>query len=76
MYVENNEDIVYRYFDVFKKIFILEGHDAHFNMMLGDYQYEFPIQNNNFEDNAAKSLDEIQSGIAQVAISEEQSEKN
>lgn len=76
LYVENNEDIVHRYFDVFKKIFILEGHDAHFNMMLGDYQYEFPTQNNNFEDNAAKSLDEIQSGIAQVAISEEQSEKN
>ncbi|ASL62713.1 AAA family ATPase [Bacillus cereus] len=67
LYVENNEDIVHRYFDVFKKIFILEGHDAHFNMMLGDYQYESPIPNNIPEDNTAKALDEIHSGIAQVA---------
>lgn len=53
----------------------MEGHKAHFDMMLGDYQYESPIQNNNFEDNLVKSLDEIQSGIAQVAISEEYSKK-
>ncbi|MGH1049229.1 AAA family ATPase [Bacillus mycoides] len=71
LYIENNEDIVHRYFYVFKQIFKLEGHKAHFDMMLGDYQYESPIQDTNFEDNLAKSLDEIQSGIAQVAISEE-----
>lgn len=71
LYVENNEDIVHRYFDVFKKIFILEGHDAHFNMMLGDYQYESQILNNSREGSAAKGLDEIHSGIAQVASSGE-----
>lgn len=71
LYVENNEDIVHRYFDVFKKIFIQEGHGAHFEMMLGDYQYESPILNSNLEDNEAISLDEIHSGIAQVASSEE-----
>ncbi|SCM12279.1 AAA family ATPase [Bacillus wiedmannii] len=71
LYIENNEDIVHRYFYVFKQIFNSEGHKAHFDMMLGDYQYESPIQNNNLEDNAAKSLDEIHSGIAQVAISGE-----
>ncbi|WP_025118634.1 AAA family ATPase [Bacillus sp. H1m] len=66
LYVENNEDIVHRYFEVFKKIFIVEVHKAHFDMMLSDYQYEFQIPADSREINTAKSLDEIHSGIEQV----------
>lgn len=40
LYVEGNEEVVERYFDVFKKIFYIQDHRAHFNMMMGDYQYE------------------------------------
>lgn len=37
LFIEGNEDVVERYFDVFKKIFYKQGHKAHFDMMMGDY---------------------------------------
>ncbi|MFF2499578.1 AAA family ATPase [Peribacillus sp. NPDC058075] len=40
LYVEDNEDVADRYFDVFKKIFYIQDHKAHFDMMMGDYQIE------------------------------------
>ena len=35
LFVENNDDVTERYFNVFKDIFKIHGHIGHFNMMMG-----------------------------------------
>ncbi len=37
LYIESNEELVIRYMDVFKSIFYKQGHDAHYDMMMGEY---------------------------------------
>lgn len=37
LYVDSNPDLNQRFFNVFKKIFINSGHDAHFDMMMGNF---------------------------------------
>ncbi|MFB7159716.1 AAA family ATPase, partial [Lysinibacillus sp. NPDC056232] len=55
LFVETNNDLVQRYFEVFKKIFTIEGHKAHFDMMIGDYQMG-PIKTASVEINSEKAV--------------------
>jgi wobble nucleotide-excising tRNase len=36
IFIERQDDIIEKYYQVFKKIFALTRHDQHFNMMMGE----------------------------------------
>lgn len=72
LYVEANEDVVERYFKVFKDIFDNQGHIAHFNMMMSD------TKNDHFDspkvmgtDENEKSQAEVKEAMKQVASTSE-----
>lgn len=68
LYVENNEDIVHRYFEVFRMIFIIEGHQSHFDMMMGGYQIEPDLTDSNEEkEGYLERPIEISSAMKEVA---------
>ncbi|MGG3562736.1 hypothetical protein ABES03_14170 [Neobacillus rhizosphaerae] len=69
MFVEGNEDVADRYFDVFKKIFYIQDHNAHFDMMIGDYQYESIHIDKNAE---AEEKEEEQGAQAEIEIAMKQ----
>ncbi|MBY0008680.1 AAA family ATPase [Priestia aryabhattai] len=73
MYVENNEDIIHRYFEVFKKIFIIEGHQAHYNMMMEDYG--FVVSESEIIEQLPEEIEgriEVDEAIKQVASGSEE----
>ncbi|MBR8644249.1 AAA family ATPase [[Brevibacterium] frigoritolerans] len=49
LYVENYEDVVDRYFLVFKEIFRSQGQIEHFNMMMGEKDIEYIHSSNEVE---------------------------
>jgi len=72
LYVEANEDVVERYFKVFKDIFDNQGHIAHFYMMMGE------TKNDHFDssivmetDGEEKSRVEVKEAMKQVASTSE-----
>ena len=72
LYVETNEDLAYRYFEVFRKIFIYMEHQAHFDMMMGDYQMNLiHTDRNEKQENDLESFVEISSAMKQVASGSE-----
>jgi wobble nucleotide-excising tRNase len=75
LYVENIEGIVHKYFDVFQQIFYIEGHKAHFDMMMGDYQYASIHIDKNAEAEEKveeqEALSEIRVAMKQVASGSE-----
>ena len=40
LYVDSNPDLNIKYFNVFRKIFKNSNHESHFNMMMGNFEYE------------------------------------
>lgn len=71
LYVESSEDVVERYFDVFKKIFDTQGHMAHFNMMMGDIQNISISPENQDADGNRESIAEISAAMREVASTSE-----
>lgn len=70
LYVEGNEEVADKYFDIFKRIFYIQNHKAHFEMMMGDY----PMRN--FQTFRAEEIEEkkesiveLKKGMEQVAAS-------
>ncbi|RFB09689.1 hypothetical protein DZB84_23715 [Bacillus sp. HNG] len=66
LYVDSNQEQNTIYFEVFKKIFIISNHEAHFNMMMGNIESE--VEENVAIDEAKK---EIKEALAQAAASQE-----
>lgn len=69
LYVEGNEEVADRYFEVFKKIFYIQDHKAHFDMMMSDYQYESIHIDKNGE---AEEMAEEQGALAEIEIAMKQ----
>lgn len=44
LYVDINPELNEKYFDVFKRIFVISNHESHFNMMMGEIEYENEVQ--------------------------------
>jgi wobble nucleotide-excising tRNase len=71
LYVESSEDVMERYFDVFRKIFDTQGHMAHFNMMMGDMQNITTSPQNQDADGNRESIAEISAAKREVASTSE-----
>ncbi|MHA6261511.1 AAA family ATPase [Sporosarcina sp. CAU 1771] len=68
LFVESSEDVVERFFEVFRKIFDSQGHIAHFNMMMSSFS-EKPITIENEDtDNFNEGNDEIRASFKEVAV--------
>ncbi|RHW42846.1 hypothetical protein D1B31_04525 [Neobacillus notoginsengisoli] len=71
LYIESNEDVVERYFQVFKKIFDTQGHTAHFNMMMGETEYEGNQSESSTSDEKRESSTPIEVAMREVAVTSE-----
>lgn len=72
LYVEDNEDVADRYFDVFKKVFYVLDHRAHFDMMMGNYQYESIHIDKNGELEEQGALAELKIAMKEAASGNEE----
>lgn len=59
LYIESNEDIVSRYMIVFKKIFENKNHQAHYEMMMRDFELQDTI--------TSEAISEMTTGMKEVA---------
>ncbi|MCC5801839.1 AAA family ATPase [Rossellomorea vietnamensis] len=72
LFVEANEDVVDRYFDVFKKIFYTQDHKAHFDMMMGEYPMENTQADSTEEmEEPLGDITELKEALKEVATSSE-----
>jgi wobble nucleotide-excising tRNase len=72
LFVEGNEDVVDRYFEVFKKIFYTQDHKAHFDMMMGEYPMENTQPDSTEESEVPLgNITELKEALKQVATSSE-----
>ncbi|PAE24744.1 AAA family ATPase [Bacillus sp. 7894-2] len=69
LYVESSDDVVERYFQVFKKIFDTQGHIAHFNMMMDDINNEADTNPSEDEDSVEEQdrFAEVGAAMREVA---------
>ncbi|MDQ0253934.1 wobble nucleotide-excising tRNase [Evansella vedderi] len=72
LYVENNEVLVGRYMDVFKNIFYSQGHEGHFDMMMGEYQIHTIT---GIKEEPADALAEIKAGLEEAAVGNQEENK-
>lgn len=72
LYVESSEDVVERYFEVFKGIFDTQGHLAHFNMMMGDMHNLYNSPENQDTDGNRESI----AGNAEISAMREVASTN
>ena len=68
LYVESNIDVMDKYIEVFKEIFVKTNHGGHYEMMMRGYQVETVSEQEQEQDEASRQgREEISSGLREVA---------